>query len=415
MSIIRENPRFKEEPRAKAKGRWRITLVIAGAIALGAVGLNRLQEFQNQAAQPTPVTSSPPLPQAVTALGRLEPQGEVIKLSAPSTAQGARINQLMVKEGQRIRAGDVIAVLDNQDRLQAALERAKGELSVARANLARVKAGAQQGAINAQKATIARIEAELQGQTQTLQASLARVEAQQRNAQAEAERYEELYREGVISAQEVENRRLAAQTTAEQVNESQATLKERIATLQLQLQEAQATLNRIVEVRPVDIRVAQAEVESALGAVKQARAELALAYVRAPISGEIIEVFTRPGETINSVVTSSGNDSSANDRIVDIGRTDQMMVVAEVLEADIGRIRLGQKATITSQNQAFTGNIQGVVTSIGRQIGKQDVLDSDPAADVDSRVVEVKISLPVEASQRVSGLTNSNVIAQINI
>lgn len=52
---------------------------------------------------------------------------------------------------------------------------------------------------------------------------------------------------------------------------------------------------------------------------------------------------------------------------------------------------------------------------IGRQIGKQDVLDSDPAADVDARVVEVKIGLTPEASKRVSGLTYAKVVVAINL
>ena len=56
-------------------------------------------------------------------------------------------------------------------------------------------------------------------------------------------------------------------------------------------------------------------------------------------------------------------------------------------------MRLGQKATISSDNGAFTGELQGSVVEIGRKIGKKDVLNTDPAADVDARVVEVKIAL----------------------
>lgn len=412
---MREQSSFTEEEQLKSPGRWRIILAIAAAVALGAFGFNRVQQFQNQAAEPTPAASQPPVVAAVTALGRLEPQGEVIKISAPSTAQSARVEQLLVKKGQRVRAGDAIAILDNYNYLQAALERAKGDVVVARANLARVEAGAQQGEINAQKATIARLEAELRGQTEVLQANLARTQAEQRNAQAEAERYQNLYDSGAISAQELENRRLTANTTIERVNESQAALQEKVATLQQQLTEANAVLNKIVEVRPVDVKVAQAEVQSAINAVKQAEANLALAVVRAPTSGEVIEVYIRPGETIRSIVTSSGNNRDAEDRIVDIGRTDQMVVIAEVLEEDIGKVRLGQKATVTSENQAFPGNLPGVVTEIGRQVGKQDVLASDPAADIDARVVEVKINLSLEASHQVSGLTNASVVAKINI
>jgi HlyD family secretion protein len=42
------------------------------------------------------------------------------------------------------------------------------------------------------------------------------------------------------------------------------------------------------------------------------------------------------------------------------------------------------------------------------------VLNTDPAADIDARVVEVKISLSSQDSQRVSGLTNAKVMVEIN-
>lgn len=438
-TIMSEKSRLREQPRLKPTGRWRIGLALAAAIAISAVALNRLQQFQKQTAAPTPVTSSTPVAAAVNALGRLEPQDEVIKLAAPSSAQGARVEQLLVKEGERVKAGVVVAVLDNSDRATATLEQAKGQAQVARAKLAQVRAGAKTGEINAQKATIARlqaqlrgdtiaaaatiarIEAELQGQKETLQATVARTQAEQSNAESDYQRYQRLYESGAISSQELESRRLSAKTTSEQVNESQATRNEKVATLQQQLNEAkanrdrtvatlreqideaQATLNKIVEVRPTDVQVAQAEVKSAIAAVKQAEADVALTYVRAPNTGEILKIHTRPGETISS------------DGIVDLGRTDQMIVIAEVIEEDIGKVRLGQRATITSENLAFAGELKGTVTEIGRQIGKQDVLDTDPAADVDARVVEVKIGLTPEDSQRVSGLTYAKVVVEINI
>ncbi len=212
-----------------------------------------------------------------------------------------------------------------------------------------------------------------------------------------------LYNDGAISAQELETKRLGAETTTQQVNESEATRNEKVASLQRQIEEAKATLDKITEVRPTDVQVATAEIERASAAVKQAQADLELSVVKAPITGEIIEIHTQPGETIGT------------DGIAQIGRTEQMVVVAEVLEEDIGKVRLGQRATITSENETFAGKLQGTVSEISRQIGKQDVLDSDPAADVDARVVEVKIGLAPEASQRVSGLTYANVVVEIRI
>ena len=89
---------------------------------------------------------------AVTALGRLEPLGEVIKISAPSTQGGkGTLAQLLVKEGDKVQRGQVIAVLDNRQRLEAAFVRAQEDVKVSQANLGKVKAGAKQGEINAQK------------------------------------------------------------------------------------------------------------------------------------------------------------------------------------------------------------------------------------------------------------------------
>lgn len=378
-------------------------LPLAAVMATGAFTLVKFQQAKNQATVTTPVQNVTPIAKAVTALGRLEPEGEVIKLSAPSSFQGTRVEQLLVKEGQRVKTGQVVAILDNNVRAIGALEQAKGEVQVARANLAKVRAGAQTGEIDAQKAAIARLQAELRGQQETLQATIARTQAERSNAQIDYQRYEKLYASGAISAQELERRRLSAQTSTQQVNESQATLKERVATLQRQIDEARATLNKIAEVRPVDVQVATAEVERAIGTLKQAQADWVLSYVKAPLGGEIIKIHTWSGETVSP------------DGIAEIGRTEQMLVVAEVLEEDIGKVRLGQRATITSENQAFSGRIQGTVKEIGRQVGKQDVLDSDPAADVDARVVEVKIVLNPEDSQRVSGLTYAKVVVAINI
>ena len=405
MSIIseRENFRLKKEQDLRPKGRWKFAVGIAIVLGLGGAAFNHVQQAQKQKQAQVKAQNVKPVIANVTALGRLEPRGEVLKLSAPSSPTGTRVDQILVGEGKRVRVGDVVAILDNRDRALAALEKAKGELKVSQANVANVQAGAKTGEIEAQKATIARLQAELQGQKQTLQATVARIEAEQRNAEVDFQRYEKLYQDGAISAQQLDSRRLSATTSSEQLNESEATRRQTIATLEKQIDEAKATLNKIEEVRPTDVRLAQAEVDRAIGEVKQAQADLALALVKAPISGEIIKIHTRAGEAIST------------DGIAEMGRTEQMMTVAEVLESDIGRVRLGQKATISSENQAFAGQIQGTVIEIGRKIGKQDVLDSDPAADVDARVVEVKIGLSPEASQRVSGLTYANVVVKILI
>jgi HlyD family secretion protein len=90
-----------------------------------------------------------------------------------------------------------------------------------------------------------------------------------------------------------------------------------------------------------------------------------------------------------------------------------MYVVAEVYETDIGKVHIGQRATI--QSATIGGTLQGTVVEKGWKIAKKDVLNTDPASDVDARVVEVKISLDPADSQRVAGLTNLQVDVTINL
>jgi len=90
-----------------------------------------------------------------------------------------------------------------------------------------------------------------------------------------------------------------------------------------------------------------------------------------------------------------------------------MMAVAEVYQTDISKIKLGQKATITSQG--FTGELKGIVQQIGLQVKRQNVFGDQPGENLDSRIIEVKIRLNPEDSKRVSGLTNLQVQTAIKL
>jgi HlyD family secretion protein len=70
-------------------------------------------------------------------------------------------------------------------------------------------------------------------------------------------------------------------------------------------------------------------------------------------------------------------------------------------------------AVIKSENGSFDGELGGTVRVVGLKIGKKDVLNTDPAADVDARVVEVKILLTPESSKKVAGLTYAKTLVKI--
>lgn len=382
-----------------------LTLIAVAASSLTTIAIitHILSSQKEENSTPTPVNSEQKKVNSVAALGRLEPQGEVIHVGAPAFIEGARVEQLLVKLGERVKTGQVIAILDNRDRLQAALTKAQTQVSIAQANLAKIKSGAKIGSINAQKANISRIKAETNGQIVTQQATIDRIQAELKNAQSECSRYQTLYQEGAISVSERDNICIKEATYREQLAEAKANRDRTVTTLQQQLAQAQATLNEIAEVRPVDVAIAQAELKDAIANVKQAEANLKLAYVLAPKAGQILKIHTYPGEL------------QKDKGIVELGNTDVMYVVAEVYETDIHKVHLGQKATITSGG--FLGQLSGRVAEIGLQIGKKDVLGTDPAADADARVVEVKIRLDSSSSDKVKGLTNLevNVIIQSSV
>jgi HlyD family secretion protein len=397
MNYITENQAKSSKPLVRKSP----AIIIGLALLMAGTTVYALSQFSASQLEPVPETVVPEI-KTVTALGRLEPSGEMIQVSVSSSAEGNRIEELLVSEGQSIEKGQVIAVLDSRDRTEAALKQAKERLRVSQAKLAQVKAGAKTGEIEAQKAAIARIEAERSNNIAAQTAMVSRMEAELRNAQIEYQRYQQLYNQGAISASERDNKELILETAKEQLAEAKANLTRIRSAQQQQIAEAKATLDRIAEVRPVDVEVAAAEVREAQAAVATAQADRDRAYIKSPQAGTIIKILTRPGEVVSS-----------NEGIVRIGQINQMYAIAEVYESDINKVKLGQSATVTSS--AISGELTGTVERIGLEVERQEVVNTDPTANIDAKVVEVKVKLDKESSQKVAGLTNLLVNVRIDL
>ena len=371
-------------------------LLVGGGVAYR-MGISRPNQRSSA------VVIAAPTVKTISALGRLEPQGEVIQVFAPTSAEGARVEALRVTHGQQIRKGDVIAVLDTAARRQTALQEAQEQVKVAQAQLSQVEAGAKSGQIRAQSRVVDRQQVELQTETEAQEAAIARLKAELNNAELEARRYQGLYTEGAVSASLRDGKQLTADTVRQQLNEAQANLTRIQRSRQQQVSEAQATLDQIAEVRPVDVNVARSQVAAAQARVARAQAELDSVTVRSPQDGQVLKIHTRPGELVGT------------QGIISLGQTQQMVAVAEVYELDISRIRAGQIASVMSKNNAFPEVLLGKVVEVGLEINKQDVLNTDPAAQFDARVVEVKVLLDEASSRRVAGLTNLSVQVSINV
>ncbi len=377
------------------------TLIVGLTLLIAGTAVYTLRQSSLSQAESVIETVIPKIT-TVTALGRLEPIGEIIEVSVSSSADGNRIEELRIREGEEVKQGEIIGVLDSRDRAKAALRQAEARVAVAQANLARVKAGAKTGEIQAQKAAIARIEAERSNDIAAQTAMVSRMEAELRNAQIEYRRYQQLFDDGAVSESQKDNKKLILETAQEQLTQAKANLSRIRTAQQQQIAEAKATLNKIAEVRPVDVQVAAAEVKEAQAAVATAKADLDRTYIKSPQAGKVIKILTRPGEVV-----------STNEGVVRIGQINQMYAIAEVYESDITKVKIGQKATVTSN--AISETLTGTVEHIGLEIKRQEVVNTDPTANIDAKVVEVKVKLDESSSQKVSGLTNLLVNVRIDL
>lgn len=350
-----------------------------------------------------------PSPETVTSIvvapGRITPKGDVIKISV-ANAQDSRINQILVDEGEFVRANQVIAVLQGKDKVQQQLREAEANVAIKRAQLVKTQQGdAKLAEISAQSAQVAETTARLNTETVEKQAAITEAEASLRNAELNYQRYQSLAQEGAVKQSDLDDAQEKFETAKATLAQSQAALATTTATLKAQLDRERATLQQLREVRPVDIEIAEAELAQALIQVEQRRAELEDTEVRVPLAGQILKINTRVGEQVN---TSEG--------IAELGQTDQMYAIAEVYETDISKVRIGQRATLSSEYGGLSGSLQGKVEQIGRQIreSSQTQDTSDPTRDANARVVEVKIRLDPTDSSKVAALTGMQVRIKID-
>jgi len=179
---------------------------------------------------------------AVSALGRLQPQGGIINVGAPSTPEaisGSMLTDIYVKEGDDVEAGMLLAVTDSASALNARKNQAQAEHQTAM----RIAEASQSRADEA--------------------CVLADV------ASREAERRTHLLEKKLASEEETELAQGRAEAAAASCTAAHA-----------------------------NARVSESEIEVATARLAVAQAELERAYIKSPASGRILDVLVRPGELV---------------------------------------------------------------------------------------------------------------------
>lgn len=343
--------------------------------------------------------AAPVASRQVSALGRLEPQSQVRRITVPASLSGDRVEKLLVREAETVDRNQALAILSSQAILDAALVEAKRQVDVNSSKLAQVAAGNQQGDIRAQEYKVQSLERQLAAERRTQDQEVAAARAKSDTARLEAQRYEQLYAQGGASVQDRDRYRTRATTTQAELSralENQAGTESR---LRSDIASARQTLASLQEVRPEDVNTARSNLRRAEAARDRAQRELDQATVRAPDRGRILRIWARAGERVGE------------NGILEMADTDTMMVTAEVYQTDLGKLRVGQGATVSADG--FPGTLRASLAKILPQVQRQSTFAGTPGENMDQRVFEVRLELHPTAEQRKKLHVRTNL--QVNV
>lgn len=269
---------------------------------------------------------------------------------------GARIAQILVKTGEKVDAGTTLVLLQGHEQATRKLEMAKAVKSRADFERKLKRDQVQQDRalfdrVSARR--LARLQEVLKGLKERLAVALAnrdRVTTLERNSDR-------------VAAQDF----VIAQSQTE------------VARTELELEELEAKLAQLADQRMIEDRelADDTPVTKVLAAqIAEAEAGVEEAVVKAPIAGTILEVVARAGEV------STGP-------ILHLADLSVMTVEAEVDQSEITRLKVG----LPARSSIFDRIVQGHVSRVSRQVGKNRLTSIDPLERVDRRVVEVIITL----------------------
>jgi HlyD family secretion protein len=330
--------------------------------ALGATHLVSSQQSDAPTAAPPVATSSAPS-QSVTVAQvtsetvsrRLDATGSVAAFEmnpVMSQATGLQIQQVLVEQGQVVKAGQLLARLDDSV-LQAQLSQAQASVAQAEARLAELRAGSRNEEIARAKEAVKSAESAVTAAESDLELARTRVD---RNKMLQAE--------GAIARDRLDEVYNQERSSRSQLEQAQARLRE----ANQQLAQLQAGPRReVITQAEAQLAQAQAQVQSTIAQLNNTR-------IVAPVSGKIAERNARVGD-----VTSG---SQTLFKIIENGRLE---LIVNVPETQLPQIQPGQSVTITSDADSSL-QLSGKVREI------------DPMIDEASRQAQVKIDLPASAA-----------------
>ena len=338
----------------------KFSLIAGGVVVLTVAGIWGFSTLNGASANIDPsrlaTVESGTMVRSVVATGKIEP---ITKVEIKSKANGI-IEKLVADVDQVVQAGQVLAELDKEN-LTARVREARANFQAAEA---------------AHEAAIAQL-------------SKNEIEAESPDL--------DFARRSHVRAQQLFDQKLVSQSALEEAKSAldQAENRQRAARGQLVISRA-----RVAE--------ASANVAQARAAVERAEEELANATIKAPIRATVLTRDLEVGSPVSSILNLGANATL----IMTLGDIDNVFVRGRVDEADIGRVRLGQQARITTEtfrDRVFEGRVTQI-SPIG--VERDNVTTFEVEVSIDNAAKELKANMTANAEIILEELSNSLLVPE---
>ncbi|MEW6731513.1 MAG: efflux RND transporter periplasmic adaptor subunit [Acidobacteriota bacterium] len=282
----------------------------------------------------------------VAAAGLVEPVSEEIQLGAEIAGT---LRSVTVEEGDVVKQGQVIAVIDNEDYL-AQVAAAEARLYQKEVELTRLLNGARSEERREAEAAVQEAKTVLE---QNLKEKVRR---------------QKLHADGVISREEADR----AEREYDVAIARLAAARERFNLID-------------TDAREEDRQRAEAEVKLQRAQLAEAKARLSKTVIRSPLSGTVLKKYIQSGELV-----------APGSVIVTVGDLSVLHVRADIDETDVNKVSIGQQAYAVADaypNKKFPGQI----VRLSHSLGKKHVKTERPGERLDTKVLEVLVKLDAGA------------------
>ncbi|MCC5656162.1 efflux RND transporter periplasmic adaptor subunit [Nostoc sp. XA010] len=353
--------------------RWLMGLIAGGVLVVGTTTYTLVNQGANKEdiAQLTVPVAAKNVTLRITASGKVVPVQSVnISPKNPGV-----LSQLYVEQGDRIQQGQILARMDSAG-IEAQRSQYRANLAQSQAQLAQALAGSRPQEIAQARARLGQAQAQLaQAKAGNRPQEIAQSQSQVDAAQAkvnytsgQVKRYQYLYEQGAEKRQLLDqaiSEDKSARASLEEAKKRLSLLQigtrtEEIAQRQAAVNEARAALVLLEDgTRSEEIVQRQAAVAAAEAQLKGVQVQLDETIIRAPLSGIVTQKYANVGAFVTPTTSASTSASATSSSIVAVARG--LEILAQVPEADLGRIKPGQQVEIVADaypDQVFKGNVR---------------------------------------------------------